>query len=170
MPNTTGQPKLKRGYAWLLFFAAILVAVVFVATPIWIIMPFKAQTQNGMAWSYAFKSWSPLVTILCSLLALALVVSMWRASRWWTKSFFVLAMIFTFAVTWMARQNHFEWMFHPITKAGFAKATEASFVDNKDMVMAIEINSEAVAYPIREMAYHHVVQSVIGGKPITATY
>src|SRR6266700_2631313 len=107
MANTTGRPKLKRGYAWLLFFAVILVAVIFVATPIWIIMPFKPQTANGMAWSYMFRLWSPLVTVVCSLLALVLVAGMWRASRWWTKSFLTLAVLFTFAVTWMARQNHF---------------------------------------------------------------
>jgi hypothetical protein len=123
-----------------------------------------------MAWSYWLRSWSPMVTVICFGLAFVLVATMWKSSRWWTKSFFALAILFIFGVTWMARQNHFEWMFHPITKVGFAKAADASFVDNKDMVMAVEINGEAVAYPIREMAYHHVVQSVVGGKPITATY
>jgi hypothetical protein len=38
------------------------------------------------------------------------------------------------------------------------------------MVMAIEINGDAVAYPVRQMGYHHVINDVVGGKPITATY
>jgi hypothetical protein len=36
--------------------------------------------------------------------------------------------------------------------------------------MAVESNGEAAAYPIRLMAYHHLVQDVIGGTPIVATY
>jgi len=36
--------------------------------------------------------------------------------------------------------------------------------------MTVELNGEAVAYPVRQMAYHHVINDVVGGKPITATY
>ncbi len=39
-----------------------------------------------------------------------------------------------------------------------------------DMVLAVEINGEAVAYPVRLMAYHHLVHDVVGGTPIVATY
>ena len=71
---------------------------------------------------------------------------------------------------WFARQNHFEWMFNPLNQTEFAAAGETDFVADDDMVMTVEINGEAVAYPIRQMAYHHVVQDVVGGTPITATY
>ncbi len=79
-------------------------------------------------------------------------------------------LIFAFAATWMARQNHFEWMFNPLPNPAYVKVSEANFVAGTDMVMAVEINGEAVAYPMRQMAYHHIVQDVVGGKPITATY
>ena len=46
----------------------------------------------------------------------------------------------------------------------------AGFVADNEMVMAVESNGEAVAYPIRQMAYHHVVQDVVGAVPIVATY
>ena len=72
--------------------------------------------------------------------------------------------------TWFARQNHFEWMFAPISTVTYAHANEANFLADSDMVMAIEVNGEAVAYPVRQMAYHHVVNDFVGGKPITATY
>ena len=81
-----------------------------------------------------------------------------------------LLLIPVFAATWMARQNHFEWMFNPLPNPAYAKVSEANFVADTDMVMAVETNGESVAYPVRQMAYHHVVQDVVGGKPITATY
>ena len=51
------------------------------------------------------------------------------------------------AVTWFARQNHFEWMFNPLPNADYARAGEAGFVADGDMVMAVEINGEAVPIP-----------------------
>jgi regulator of extracellular matrix RemA (YlzA/DUF370 family) len=61
-------------------------------------------------------------------------------------------------------------MFNPLLDANYARVDEASFVADGDMVMAVAINGDAVAFPVRQMAYHHVVNDVVGGKPITATY
>ena len=73
-------------------------------------------------------------------------------------------------MTWFARQNHFEWMFNPLPHSSYAKVTDASFVSDSDMVLAVTINGESAAYPVRLMAYHHVVQDQVGGTPIVATY
>jgi hypothetical protein len=43
-------------------------------------------------------------------------------------------------------------------------------VGDSDVVLAVNLNGEAAAYPIRLMAYHHVVQDTVGGTPIVATY
>ena len=61
-------------------------------------------------------------------------------------------------------------MFNPLAQTAFARASETDFVADDDMVMAVNINGDAVAYPVRQMAYHHVVQDMVGGTPITATY
>ncbi len=133
-------------------------------------MPFKAQSASGVEWSYWLRKISPLVTILLTLTALFFAYNLWRGARWWSKTLLSLLLVLAFAATWMARQNHFEWMFNPLPNPAYAKVSEATFIANTDMVMAVEINNEAVAYPVRQMAYHHVVQDIVGGKPITATY
>jgi len=38
-------------------------------------------------------------------------------------------------------------MFNPLAKAAYAKTSEAGFVDEADVVMAVDSNGEAVAYP-----------------------
>ncbi len=43
------------------------------------------------------------------------------------------------------------------------KLRQAAAVDKDDMVLAVQINSESRAYPIREMAYHHVVNDTVSG-------
>jgi hypothetical protein len=34
----------------------------------------------------------------------------------------------------------------------------------------VKLGGESRAYPVRMMAYHHIVNDVVGGVPIVATY
>lgn len=167
-PNTSA--KRGRWTLWLLLLLIVVISVAVVAIPVFVIMPFKAQTTTGVEWSYWLRRFSPWVTLISVILFLALCVRLWRGTRWWGRlAMFVLAAPLL-GVTWFARQNHFEWMFNPLPNAAYASVADAGFVPDNDMVMAVEINGEAVAYPVRQMAYHHVVNDVVGGRPITATY
>jgi hypothetical protein len=168
--KTSNTGKSGRWKLWLLLLLVVAAAVAMVAIPVFVIMPFKAQTAAGVEWSYRLRRWSPPATLVATILFLALSVTLWRGSRWPGRLAMPALLAPLLAVTWFARQNHFEWMFHPLPNADYARAAEAGFVTDGDMVMAIEINGDAVAYPVREMAYHHVVNDVVGGKPITATY
>lgn len=161
---------MNRKWVWLLLLLITLVALAMVAVPVWIIMPFKPQTARGVEVSYALKRWSPVLTIIALALALILAAWLWRGSRWWKRAFLVVIFIPLLASTWFARQNHFEWMFNPLANAAYAKVSDAGFVDDADIVLAVESNGEAAAYPIRLMAYHHVVQDTVGGTPLVATY
>lgn len=162
---------LNRRAAWAMMLIFVLAALAIVFIPAFLIQPFRPQTQRGLEISYALKSWSPFVTIVLALAVMALTFRLWRgARRWWRKGAMVLLLLLTCAATWFARQNHFEWMFNPLASSSYVKASEASFVNDTDMVIAVEIKKEAVAYPVRLMAYHHVVQDTVGGVPIVATY
>ena len=43
-------------------------------------------------------------------------------------------------------------------------------LDNDDKLIVVKINGSARAHPIREMGYHHVVNDVVGGTAVAATY
>lgn len=160
-----------RRAGWGALIVMALIGLAMVVVPVWLIMPFKPQSQRGLEISYALKRWSPLVTLIASAAALLLVVRLWRGSRrWWLKAALVLVLLPLLASTWFARQNHFEWMFNPLARAAYASAAEAGFVADAEMVMAVKNNGEAVAYPVRQMAYHHVVQDTVGGTPVVVTY
>jgi Protein of unknown function (DUF3179) len=159
-----------RRFAWLLLLLVVIVAIAVVAAPVWIIQPFKAQTDRGVAISYALRRWSPIVTLGAVVISFLLAGWLWRGTRWFAKAALVILLLPLLAATWFARQNHFEWMFHPLPQAAYANVNEATFVSDSDMVLAVENNGEAVAYPVRLMAYHHLVQDVVGGTPIVATY
>ena len=164
------RTRKNRRIAWIALLIVIVATVVIVAAPVWIIQPFKAQTDRGIAVSYALRRWSPLLTIGALIVSFLLVAWLWRGARWFGKAALVILLLPLLAVTWFARQNHFEWMFNPLKQSAYAKTSDASFVNNSDMVLAVEHNGDAVAYPVRLMAYHHVVQDVVGAVPIVATY
>ena len=170
MSDATTSSKAKRRAVWLTLLVVLMIGLIVVMTPIWIIQPFKAQTVRDLQVSFAMRRVSPVLTIVASVTFLLLAVWLWRHTRWFGKAVLVVLAIPLFAATWMARQNHFEWMFRPHASIAYAPPGEASFVNDGDMVLAVNNNGEAVAYPVRLMAYHHLVQDVVGGTPLVATY
>ena len=70
----------------------------------------------------------------------------------------------------LARQNHFEWMFRPLPRPSFVEAGRAKGVAEDDLVLGVRLGAEARAYPVRALAYHHIVNDTIAGEPIVATY
>lgn len=173
MENTGSKSAsfIKRMIAWLTLLLIIAIALAVVVIPVYVIAPFRAQTERGLEISYALRQWSPIITVAGLIISLMLTIWLWRNSRrWWRKSALVVAIVINLGTVWFARQNHFEWMFNPLPRAEYAKVGEAGFVADSDMVIAVESNGEAAAYPVRQMAYHHLVQDVVGGAPIVATY
>jgi Protein of unknown function (DUF3179) len=166
----TNNPNLRR-IGWPALLIIILLSLALVLVPVWIVQPFKAETQRGLAISYAMRRWSPSLTIAALMISFVLVGWLWRGStRWLAKVALIIMLLPLLLAAWFARQNHFEWMFNPLTNTAYAKSSDASFIDDKDMVLGVQNNGEAVAYPVRLMAYHHVAQDVVGGTPIIATY
>ena len=163
--------RLGAATAWA---AATLVAVAafaWIATPALLIQPFKPQTPFGVALAYELRGKAPSVTLAGFILLLALLAFLSRRiERWWQwPPLVVLALVGGFSA-WFARQNHFEWMFNPLPDPTYAPATLVTSVDDSDMVVAIQIGGDAVAWPVRQMAYHHIVQATVGGVPVVSTY
>ncbi len=117
----------------------------------------------------ALRQRAPLGTAIAGLVCLLCAFLLWRTVDRWRKALLALAMcVATFSAV-MARLNHFEWMFHPIPAAQFV-AQSQSKLDPKEMIMAVRFDGHARAYPISQMAYHHVLNDVVGGVPIAVTY
>ena len=150
---------------------AALVALGVVAVPILLIRPFSPQTATTVAVAYRLRSVSPwLAPAAATVAALFALLLLWRRPRGPVATLVALATLLSGGAAWLSHQNHFEWMFAPLKTAEYAKVSEATFVDDADMVIAVELNGDAVAYPIRQMGYHHVVNDEVGGIPVVSTY
>lgn len=160
-----------RKAAWAVIIVLILITLALVVIPMRVIHPFRPQTPEGLELAYTLRRWAPVVTLVASIIIVALTLWLWRgARRWWRKAALVVFVALSMGVAWFARQNIFEWMFNPQPGASYARVADAGFVDDSDRVIAIEVNGDAVAYPVRQIAYHHVVEDTVGGVPVVATY
>jgi hypothetical protein len=156
---------------WLALVLVVAISLIVVAVPVVLLRPFVPQTTASVAMAFALRRWSPWVTLAAALIGFGLTVRIWRHSpRFVSRGGLTVLMFLTLVTTWAARQNHFEWMFAPLPDARFIRAAEAGAVEPGDMVLAVLIKGDAAAYPVRQLAYHHLVEDAVGGVPVVATY
>jgi hypothetical protein len=138
--------------------------------PMYVIRPFRPQGPRALSLALFVIRFAPVVSGVCAVLGIALLWFVWLNFRKWlprvTAALFALL---TIGGAFLTRIDIYELMFHPIESPRFESADKVK-VDSDDMVMAVEVNGARRAYPIREMAYHHVVNDMLGGEPIAATY
>ena len=134
-----------------------------------IIRPFTHQTPTGLALAMALRQRAPWGTLATALVCLILALVLWGVANWWRKIVIALVMVLVGFSAVMSRLNYFEWMFHPVPSAQF-ESESASKLDKGEMILAVRFGSDARAYPIREMAYHHVLNDVVASVPVAVTY
>ena len=57
-----------------------------------------------------------------------------------------------------------------IDRPHFIAAEAANFLSPDDLVIGVEINGEAKAYPLKILTWHEIVNDSLGGRPIVITY
>ncbi len=149
----------------------VILSLLVVLVPAYLIQPFASQTQSDLDVSYALRRASPPATLAALLVGLVCAFKLWRSTRGWVrKSLLAFAGLLLVGFAILARENHFEWMFHPLPQPGYVEAAKARHVQGGDMVLSIEIGGDARAYPVPLLAYHHLVNTTVGGEPVVATY
>lgn len=157
--------------AWIALAIALAVSLALVLTPVFVIMPFKAQTPDGVRLSYHLRAFSPTLTLVLLAAGAGVLMWLWRRTRpRWLKAVAAVLVGILAGSAWLARQNHFEWMFHPLHEVAFTDARGAHGVAEDDLVLGVAAGEEASAYPVRALAYHHVVNDTVGERAVVVTY
>ncbi len=170
--QTADQPKaqpLTPPWLWTLFFLCSLTAIALFFIPAFIIRPFRHQSPHALLLAMALRQHAPLGTLIAGLASVVVAFALWRKTIRGRKILLASTLLLVAFSAVMARLNYFEWMFHPITGPQFLAQSE-SRLDPKEMIMALRLNGDARAYPISQMAYHHVLNDVVAGVPIAVTY
>ena len=163
------QVKKKVGISGILFAFVVAVGSSFFLIPAFIIQPFRSQSAKALESALVLRQYAPLWTVVAAIVAVSVAFWIWGRAGRVQRRLLVLGMLLAAASATMARMNYFEWMFHPVAQPGF-EAADQSKLDASEMILAVTFNNDARAYLIREMAYHHVVNDIVGGVPVAVTY
>ena len=162
------EHRSRRPWAGWLLAACVAAGLLVVAYPAWIIQPFRAQAPGQLGVALTMIRIAPVVTIATLLAGLLAAIAL--RPRGWKRATLVTVTValLSFAAV-LARVDYFEIMFRPDPGPRFVAADQSSFGAG-DMVLVAHARAEAHAYPVRMMAYHHLVNDTVGGVPIVATY
>jgi hypothetical protein len=162
-----------RAAIWVILGTLLLGCIAAFCFPIFIIRPFVHQSALPLSLALIVKRWSPWFTLVAFLAGAVLVLHAWARPGERLRILKNAAMLAAVAALglsiWASRINVYERMFAPAGNVRFVTA-EQSNLRPGDMVITVNINSAERAYPVLQMAYHHVLNDVVGGVPIVATY
>jgi hypothetical protein len=136
----------------------------------YVIRPFRAQGARELAAALVVSRFRPFITVWSAIASLVAAVGYWRVqANKWRRALVVAGAGFVCLLAFLARVNVYELMFHPVDHPAFAAATDVK-LDKDDKLIVVKIGGSARAYPIRTMGYHHIVNDVVGGTALVATY
>ena len=70
----------------------------------------------------------------------------------------------------MARVNLLEQIFAGASNARFANIADFHDIRDTDMVIGVTIDGQSRAYPVRYLAYHHMLNDRLGSAELLPTY
>ncbi len=167
----TTSPTRPAGRAFFLLLAACLaMSLIAVAYPIYVIRPFRAQGPRELAAALMILRWRGVATVVSALAAIVALVRARREQPGRGRRVLAGAGVGALVVlALLAQVNVYEIMFHPAGPPAFAPAADVR-LDGDEKVIAVRLGREARAYPVRSVSYHHMINDVVDGKGIVATY
>jgi len=156
-------------WLWVLFAIFALGTMALFLVPAYVIRPFHYQSPRALSMAVTFKAWAYLGTLVGAAVSALLAFALWPMARRWARVGLGVAIVLVVVCATMSHLNYFEWMFHPVPQPGFISADSAK-LDSGEMVLALNFNNDARAYPVSQMAYHHIVNDFVGDVPVAVTY
>jgi len=153
--------------------ASLAVALFFLGYPNYVIRPQRHQGARELQAALTVLRFQHAAELFCAAMALVAVLMYLRsAPRRASLIGAIAAAVTVFASAALSRVNIYEVMFHPAGAPAFVSVRE-SRLDGSERVLAVAAKSDARGYPVRAIAYHHIVNDVAGGVPgvpIVVTY
>lgn len=151
-----------------LFYISALLLIIFEIANVYFIMPMPgSQEMNSIDIAYFLYTLRWVFRIGLSLFMLMGFIQVWKTPRKWVRVLMVipvLGVIYLFNFVMVADK-----MFLQPSELILKNASENK-VPTERIIIGIELNGEAKAYPVEYLAYHHQVQDKIGGKDAIVTY
>jgi hypothetical protein len=153
-----------------LFYLGLVLLVLFEIADVYFIMPMPgSQRMTSIDFAYRLYSWRWLFRAIFAAMIVAGAASAWRApgrQRFAAPAALVLAAIVVYMLNFQMSADH---MFVAPRSVTMLPA-DRSKVDTARLVVGIDLDGQARAFPIQFIGYHHQVRDTVGGKPVMVSY
>ncbi|MGZ3331826.1 MAG: DUF3179 domain-containing (seleno)protein [Gemmatimonadaceae bacterium] len=153
-----------------LFYLGLVLLVLFEIADVYFIMPMPgSQRMTSIDFAYRLYSWRWLFRAIFAAMIVAGAASAWRApgrQKFAAPAALVLAVIIVYALNFQMSADH---MFVAPASVTMVPA-DRNKVDTARLVVGIEVDGQARAFPIQFIGYHHQVRDTVAGKPVMVSY
>jgi hypothetical protein len=153
-----------------LFYLGLVLLVLFEIANVYFIMPMPgSQRMASIDLAYRLYSWRWLFRAIFVVMIVAGAASAWRApgrQRFAAPAALVLGAIIVYLLNFQMAADH---MFVAPASVTMLPA-DRSKVDTARLVVGIEVDGQARAFPIQFIGYHHQVRDTVAGKPVMVSY
>ena len=138
---------------------------------VYFIMPFPgSQESNTISIAYFIGRNIWWLRIIGFLIVIIPLIHFLRNGRIWKKIVLILVLSFYGVVTFAFNFKFLaDKMFYQPKEKLFAAAHTDTTARSK-LVIGVDINNQAKAYPIEIIGYHHQVKDTVGGESLIVTY
>jgi hypothetical protein len=138
---------------------------------VYFIMPFPGSQQaDSIDWAYFIEKYKWVLRIIGLLLAAGPVYRIFSRKKLLPVILLSLVIVL-YGIIFFFFNYRFEadkMFYQPGTK--YFSGEKGNTIDRNKLVIGIEINGEARAYPIQLIGYHHQVRDTVGNTPVMITY
>jgi len=153
-----------------LFYLGLVLLVLFEIANVYFIMPMPgSQRMTSIDFAYRLYSWRWLFRAIFAAMIVAGAASAWRApgrARFAAPATLVVAAIIVYVLNFQMSADH---MFVAPASVTMVPA-DRNKVDTARLVVGIDVDGQARAFPIQFIGYHHQVRDTVAGKPVMVSY
>ena len=153
-----------------LFYFGIVLFVLFEVANVYFIMPMPgSQRMASIDFAYLLYKWRWLFRAIFVAMIIAGAPYAWRVpgrTRFAVPALIVVAGVVAYALNFQMSADH---MFIA-PKSVVMLPADRSKVDMKRLVVGVDIDGQARAFPVEFIGYHHQVRDTVGGQPVMVSY
>jgi hypothetical protein len=146
-----------------LLIALTILNVALILAPAIVALPPVNQTPAMLAAAHLAQTLAPIASVLLATLA---AIQLWRRRTWSTAALLAVAL----GSVVLSRVNLLERVFAPAMHVETTAIGNFHDVRDTDMVIGVVIAEQSRAYPVRYLAYHHMLNDHLGSTALLPTY
>jgi hypothetical protein len=156
---------------WALLVLLVVSSAAMAVAP-WLVMdPARAQSPTELQFAYLARTgWSSVLALMSLGAGALLCMRRWTLGGLAGKLLSVPILILLGLSAFVANTNLLEEILPPLEAVTYIPVSEAKFIEPDDVLLRVRGESGERAFPLRLVAFHHVVNTKIGESPALVSW